>query len=139
MQPGYSMIREYGKIGPNQYVTESSGQILASGELTFLCDAFESLGRILDPILKVVAISGKLPDHLVSAARSRARHVARGEKDRFSNDKFMLQRLLHRCQYRFSALQRVRPVRLLGSYNMPPRRLASHNDTTKLPISQVSQ
>jgi hypothetical protein len=109
MQPGYSMIREYGKIGPNQCVTESSGQnssivllILASGELTFLCDAFESLGRILDPILKVVAISGKLPDHLVSAARSRARHVARGEKDRFSNDKFMLQRLLHRCQYRFS-------------------------------------
>src|ERR1700687_4240251 len=69
----------------------------ASGnvELTFLGYPFESLGRVLDPILAVIAVGRKQPDHLIGAAGGRTRDIARSKIDSLSNGEFVLQRLLH--------------------------------------------
>ena len=50
-------------------------------ELTFPGDPLESLRRTLDPILAVVTFGGELADHLIGAARGRARDVARRKID----------------------------------------------------------
>src|SRR5882724_9079306 len=63
-------------------------------ELTFLGHPFESLGRIFDPILAVIAIGRKQPDHLIGAGGGRTRDIAGSEIDGLSNGIFMLQRPL---------------------------------------------
>src|SRR5258705_11394909 len=63
-------------------------------ELTFLGHALESLGRALDPVLAVIPVGRKQPDHLVGAAGGRTRDVAGSKIDSLSNGEFVLQRLL---------------------------------------------
>src|ERR1700688_3665717 len=64
-------------------------------ELTFLGHPFERLGRALDPILAVVAVGRKQPDHLIGAAGGRTGDIAGGEIDGLPNGIFVLQRPLH--------------------------------------------
>src|SRR3981081_4764272 len=61
-------------------------------ELTFLGHPFESLGRVFDPILAVIAIGRKQPDHLIGAAGGRTRDIASSKIDSLSNGVFVLQR-----------------------------------------------
>src|SRR3982074_1985396 len=61
-------------------------------ELTFLGHPFESLGRVFDPILAVIAIGRKQPDHLIGAAGGRTRDIAGSKIDSLSNGVFVLQR-----------------------------------------------
>src|ERR1700722_4233349 len=58
----------------------SSGDV----ELTFLRHPFESLGRIFDPVLAVVAIGREQLDHLIGAAGGRTGNVAGREIDGLS-------------------------------------------------------
>jgi hypothetical protein len=67
-------------------------------ELTFLRHPFESLGRILDPVLAVIAIGREQLDHLIGAAGARTGNIAGSEIDRLSNGEFMLQRPLHHAK-----------------------------------------
>src|SRR5476649_2572712 len=69
-----------------------SEQILGNCELTFLGHALESLGRMLDPILTVIAIGRQQPDHFIGAACTRTCNVARRKVDGLSNGVFVLQR-----------------------------------------------
>jgi hypothetical protein len=61
-------------------------------ELTFLGYPFESFGRVLDPILAVVAVGRKQPEHLVGAAGGRTRDIAGSKIDGLSNGEFVFQR-----------------------------------------------
>jgi hypothetical protein len=45
-----------------------------NGELIFPGHARESLGRVLDPILAIIAIGEKQPNDLIGAAGTRASH-----------------------------------------------------------------
>src|ERR1700721_2396425 len=67
-------------------------------ELTFLGHPFESFSRVLDPVLAVVAISRKQPDHLISAAGGRPCDIAGRKIDSLSNVVFVLQRHLHHAK-----------------------------------------
>src|SRR5229473_3630085 len=67
-------------------------------ELTFLGHPFESLGRTLDPILAVIAVGRKQPDHLIGAAGGRTGNIAGSEIDSLSNGEFVLQRPLHHAK-----------------------------------------
>src|SRR6266480_7995840 len=67
-------------------------------ELTFLGHPFESLGRVLDPILAIIAVGRKQPDHFIGAAGGRTRDVARSKIDSLSDGKFVLQRPLHHAR-----------------------------------------
>ena len=69
--------------------------LLGNDELAFLGDPLESFRRTLDPVLAVVALSRKLADHLIGAARGGPRNVARGKVDGRSDRKLVLQRPLH--------------------------------------------
>src|SRR6185312_4667856 len=71
---------------------------LGDRELAFLGHALESLGRALDAILAIVTFGGKLPDHLIGAARGRARNVAGSKVNGRSNGEFVLQRPLHHTE-----------------------------------------
>src|SRR3978361_2004475 len=64
-------------------------------ELTFLGHPLESLGRVLDPVLAIIAVGGQQPDHLIGAAGGRPRDIAGREIDSLSNVVLMLQRYLH--------------------------------------------
>ena len=68
--------------------------ILGNVELTFLGHPLERLGRAFDPVLAVIAVGRKQPDHLIGAAGGRTRDIARSEIDGLSNGIFMLQRPL---------------------------------------------
>src|SRR5437879_13583484 len=61
-------------------------------ELTFLGHPFESLGRAFDPILAVIAIGRKQPDHLIGAAGGRTRDIAGSKMDSISYGGWVLQR-----------------------------------------------
>src|SRR5882757_6593545 len=67
-------------------------------ELTFLGHPFESLGRVFDPILAVIAIGRKQPDHLIGSAGGRTRDIAGSKIDSLSNGEFVLQRPLHHAK-----------------------------------------
>src|SRR5664279_4605421 len=67
-------------------------------ELTFLGHPLESLGRVLDPVLAVVAVRRQQPDHLIGAAGGRTGDIAGSEIDGLSNGKFVLQRPLHHAR-----------------------------------------
>jgi hypothetical protein len=62
--------------------------------LTFLGDPFESLGRAFDPVLAVIPVGRKQPDHLIGAAGGRSRDIAGSKINGLSNGEFVLQRLL---------------------------------------------
>jgi len=68
--------------------------ISGNGELTFLRHPLESLGRVFDPILAVIAIGRQQPDHLIGAAGGRTRDIAGSKVDGFSNGEFVWQRPL---------------------------------------------
>jgi hypothetical protein len=68
---------------------------LGNVELTFLGHPFESLDRALDPILAVIAIGRKEPDHLIGAAGGRTGNIAGSKMDGLPDGKFVLQRPLH--------------------------------------------
>jgi hypothetical protein len=68
------------------------GQILGNFELTFLRHPLESFGRVLDPVLTIIAIGRQQPDHLIGAARTRSCDIAGGKVDGLSNVVFVLQR-----------------------------------------------
>src|ERR1700738_1235605 len=72
--------------------------LLGKVELAFLGHAFESLGRAFDPILAVVAVGWKQPDHLIGAARGRTRDIAGSKIDSLTNVVFVLQRPLHHAK-----------------------------------------
>ena len=69
-----------------------SEQILGNCELTFLGYSLESLGRMLDPVLTVIAIGRQQPDHFIGAACTRTCDVAGRKVDGLSNGVFVLQR-----------------------------------------------
>src|SRR6202790_4225731 len=71
---------------------------LGNVELTFLGHPLESLGRAFDPVLAVIAVGRKQPDHLIGAAGSRTRDIAGSKIDSLSNGEFVLQRLLHHAK-----------------------------------------
>jgi hypothetical protein len=54
----------------------SPGHASGNIELIFPGHPFESLGRALDPVLAVIAIGRKQPDHIISAAGGRTRDIA---------------------------------------------------------------
>jgi len=72
----------------------SSGNV----ELAFLGHPFESLRRAFDPILAVIAVGRKQPQHLIGPACGRPRDIARSEIYSLSNGEFMLQRPLHHAK-----------------------------------------
>src|ERR1700753_1789426 len=72
--------------------------VSGNGELAFLRDPLESLGRAFDAILAVVAFGREQPDHLIGAAGGRTRHVAGREIDRPPTVEFVLQRPLHHAR-----------------------------------------
>src|ERR1700730_11021583 len=72
--------------------------VLRNGELAFLGHPFERFDRTLDPVLTVIAVGRKQPDHFIGAARGRTSHVAGGKIDSLSNVVFMLQRPLHHAK-----------------------------------------
>src|SRR6202140_4146309 len=85
----------FARLGAQLLRTQSlSGNV----ELTFLGHPFESLGRILDPILAVVAVGREQPDHLIGATGSRTRDIAGSKIDGLSNGEFVLQRSLHHAK-----------------------------------------
>src|SRR6202162_3102455 len=61
-------------------------------ELAFFGHPLESLDRAFDPILAVVAVGRKQPDHLIGAAGGRTGDIAGSEIDGLSNGEFVLQR-----------------------------------------------
>jgi hypothetical protein len=63
--------------------------------LAFLGHSLESLGRALDPILAIIAVRWKQPDHFVSATRGRTRDITGSEINGLSHGKLVLQRPLH--------------------------------------------
>src|SRR5260370_34266792 len=67
----------------------------ADVELAFLGHPFESLGRALDPVLAVVAVGRKQPDHLIGAARGRTRDMACSKTHALANGAFVVRRPLH--------------------------------------------
>src|SRR5258708_2335414 len=77
-----------------RYRRYSSGNV----ELTFLGYPFKSLSRAFDPILAVIAIGRKQPDHLIGSARGRTRDIAGSKIDSLSNGEFVLQRPLHHAK-----------------------------------------
>lgn len=64
-------------------------------ELAFFRYSLEGLGRALYPILVVISIRRKQPDHLISATGGWTRDIAGSEIDCLSNVVFMLQCPLH--------------------------------------------
>ena len=68
----------------------SSGNV----ELTFLGHPLKSLGRAFDPVLAVIPVGRKQPDHLIGAAGGRTRDIAGSKVNGLSNGEFVLQRLL---------------------------------------------
>src|SRR3954452_17925559 len=106
-------------------------------ELAFLGHPLESVSRVFDPILTVVAIGRKQPDHLVSPARGRTGHVAGRKIDALTNVVFMLQRLLPSRKnvgrahgFRCNGLVQTRQL-----YSTAPIRLASYIDRWQIPES----
>ncbi|SRR6266852_4311471 len=67
---------------------------LGNVELTFLGHPLESLGRAFDPVLAVIPVGRKQPDHLIGAAGGRTGDIAGSKIDSLSNGEFVLQRLL---------------------------------------------
>ena len=76
----------------------SSRTFSGNGELTFLGNAFERLDRAFDPVLAVIAVGRKQPDHLIGAARGRTCDIAGRKIDSLTNVVFMLQRPLHHAK-----------------------------------------
>src|ERR1700722_1010053 len=72
-----------------------ASSFLRNGELTFLGHPFEGFGRAFDPILTVIDVGRKQPDHLIGAAGGRTRDIAGSKVDSFSNGELMFQRPLH--------------------------------------------
>src|SRR5579859_7056347 len=72
--------------------------ILGNGELTFLGHPFESFGRAFDPVLAIVPVGRKQPDHLVGATGGRTSDIAGRKIDSLSNVVIMLQRPLHHAE-----------------------------------------
>src|SRR5258707_10881838 len=68
----------------------SSGNV----ELTFLGHPLKSFGRAFDPVLAVIPVGRKQPDHLIGAAGGRTRDIAGSKVNGLSNGEFVLQRLL---------------------------------------------
>ena len=58
-------------------------------DLAFLDNPFESLLRVLDPVLEIGAIGRKQPHDLVGAVRDHVADRARGEIDRLTNTKLV--------------------------------------------------
>src|ERR1700738_1337701 len=73
---------------PTSHTRNSSGDV----ELAFLGDPFESLGRVFDPVLAVIAVGRKQTDHLIGAAGGRTGDIAGSEIDGLSNGELVLQR-----------------------------------------------
>src|ERR1700687_5991835 len=72
---------------------------LGNVELTFLGHPLESLGRAFDPVLAVIAVGRKQPDHLIGAAGSWTRDIGGSNIDGLSNGEFVFQRPLHTQRY----------------------------------------
>src|SRR3954452_7679104 len=107
--------------------------------MAFLGHPPETFGRVFDPILTVVAVGRKQPDHLVSPARGRAGHVAGRKIDALTNVVFMLQRPLPSRKnvgrahgFRCNGL-----VQTCQLYSTGPIRLASYIGTWQAPESCV--
>lgn len=67
-------------------------------KLAFFSHALEGFGLTLDPVLAIVAFRRQQPDHLIGSRGGRTRHVASGEIDRVTHDKFVLHTLLHHAK-----------------------------------------
>src|SRR5882757_2114104 len=88
-------FRERGDLTASEPGTPKPGHARKSSgdvELTFLGDPFESLGRVFDPVLAVIAVGRKQTDHLIGAAGGRTGDIAGSEIDGLSNGELVLQR-----------------------------------------------
>src|SRR6266481_4224694 len=92
------MVLRTGPFDGERSGTPSTGclhtTVSGNRELAFLGDPFESFGRAFDPILAVVTVGRKQPDHLIGAAGGRTRDIAGSKINGLSNGEFVLQRLL---------------------------------------------
>src|SRR3954469_11438047 len=70
----------------------------ADGELAFFRHPLKCFGRTLDPVLTVVTVGRKQPDHLIGAAGGRTRDIAGSKIDGLTHAKLVLQRLLHHTE-----------------------------------------
>src|ERR1700733_12013310 len=70
---------------PVRYARSVRCNCSGNSELTFLGHPLESLGRIFDAILTVIAFGWEQPDHLIGAAGGRSRDIAGGKIDGLSN------------------------------------------------------
>ena len=102
---GISLCRMNLRTGPfdggrnrNRFARRQARDRSGDVELTFLGYPFESLGRALDPVLAIVAVSRQQPDHLIGAAGGRTGDIAGCEIDGLSNGKLVLQRPLHHAR-----------------------------------------
>jgi hypothetical protein len=96
-------LREPGLLTTGETSSVSSDRalnLLGNVELTFLGYPFERLGRAFDPILAVIAIGRKQPEHLIGAARGRSGNITGSKIHGLSNGEFMLQRPLHHAKRR---------------------------------------